>query len=331
MIDLKRLQNLNLHTVPRWQILLGNTLLRLNYNFPRRTEIVIENYERIPKDRPVIFVMNHPDRYSYLPFMYRLYRLGDPFFCTVWIKGKYYQNPIMGAFFDHVNGMPLPSRGYLIAVDFKRTLRRKPDDREYRLLRQWVDGKISGEELRLQANPDLIRIAFSPHGDFDPAAENYAQYLTRLYQKMTSLVLKHSEDALLRKSLNLIVFPEGTRSLRLHRARNGVAQLALYLKKVPIVPVGGNGSEKCYPGVFPISRGCRILYRVGEPILPDGETCRFSIKEPFTPFTVEAERKHRENFDGLADLITRRIDILLDPQYQMREGEEEKKDMGRFL
>ncbi len=331
MIDLKRLQELKLHTIPRWQIALGNTYFLLDYNFPRKTDIVLEGYEHIPKGRPVIFVMNHPDRYSYFPFMYGLFRRHHPFFCAVWIKGKYYQNPIMGFFFDHVNGIPLPSRGYLIVLDFKRTLKRKPNEREYRLLRRWVNGEIGGEEFREQATPELRKLAFTPHGDFDPVAEEYAGYLVRLYQEMMALVLKHSEDALLHKSLNLIVFPEGTRSIRLQKARNGVAQLALYLKDVPIVPVGGNGSEKCYPGALPISKGCRILYRVGEPMLPDGELRRFAIDEPFMPFTVEAERKHREKFDGLAELITRRINDLLDPEYRMQGEGEAKKDIGRFL
>ncbi len=331
MIDLKRLQRLKLSTIPRWQVALGNTYFLLDYNFPRKTDISIEGYERIPKDRPVIFVMNHPDRYSYFPFMYGLYRRHHPFFCSVWIKGKYYQNPVMGFFFDHVNGIPLPSRGYLIVLDFKRTLKRKPGDREYRLLRQWVNGEIDESAFREQSTPDLRRLAFSPHGDFDPAVEDYASYLVRLYQEMMSLVLMHSEDALLRKSLNLIVFPEGTRSVRLQKARNGVAQLALHLKNVPIVPVGGNGSEKCYPGALPISRGGKIVYRVGNPITMEGDMRQFAIDEPFVPFTAEAERRYKENFDGLADLITRRINDLLDREYQMQGDGEEKKDVGRFL
>ena len=40
-------------------------------------------------DEPVIFAMNHTDRYNYVPFQYGLWQEKDRFTAT-WVKGKYY-------------------------------------------------------------------------------------------------------------------------------------------------------------------------------------------------------------------------------------------------
>ena len=330
MIDLNRLQKLRLHTKPALQIALGKTFFWLDFRFPKRTRISMEGLENLPTDRPSIVVTNHTDRYGYFPLLYYLWKAKHPFFFAVWIKGKYYTNPLMGKFFDHVNGIPVPSRGYVIVVNFKKALGRLPTDGEYRVLRDWMEEKISDQEFESRASDDLKTIVHGRFGDFDPSRESYAGYLDRTYREMMALVLKHSVDALTEKNLNLLVYPEGTRSRKLQKARNGVAQLAIFLR-TPIVPIGSNGTDRCYPGSIPLSKGCEIVFRVGKPVTPDGEMKKFLIDEPFVPFTRDAEVKHREAFDGLADLITRRIDELLDPEYRMEENPQERKGVGRFI
>ncbi len=330
MIDLKRLQKLELHTRPAWQIALGKTYFWFDFRFPKRTNIYVEGLENLPTDRPSIVVTNHTDRYGYFPLLYYLWKVEHPFFFAIWIKGKYYTNPLMGLFFDHVNGIPVPSRGYVIVVNFKKGLGRLPTDEEYRILRDWMEERITDEEFESRVSGPLRSLARTRTGDFDPERETYAQHLDRIYREMMSLVLRHSIDALTKKSLNLLVYPEGTRSRRLQRARNGVAQVALHLR-VPIVPVGSNGTDKCYPGALPISRGHDIVFRIGRPITPDGEMGEYLIDEPFVPFTREAEREHREAFDRLADLITWRINDLLDPEYRMEEGSVNRSGVGRFI
>ena len=49
----------------------------------------------------------------------------------------------------------------------------------------------------------------------------------------------------------------------------------------------------------------------------------FHIKEPFAPFSATAERDYAAQFRGLADLVTDRIEPLLDPEYRRAEGEQE--------
>ncbi len=89
MLDLARLQRSKLTRRPLYQRLFGQ-LLGANYGYLPGVEIVLENSDRIP-DRPVIYAMNHTDRYNYFPFQYVLWKRFDRFTAT-WVKGKYYEN-----------------------------------------------------------------------------------------------------------------------------------------------------------------------------------------------------------------------------------------------
>jgi 1-acyl-sn-glycerol-3-phosphate acyltransferase len=70
MLDLARLQRLKLSRRPLSQRFFGR-LLGLNYNYLPGVSVEFENPEKIP-DQPVIYAMNHTDRYNYFPFQYRL-------------------------------------------------------------------------------------------------------------------------------------------------------------------------------------------------------------------------------------------------------------------
>ena len=131
--------------------------------------------------------------------------------------------------------------------------------------------------------------------------------------------------------LDLLIFPQGTRSRRLLPGRVGIGQIALRLK-VPIVPVGCNGSDGVYPTGSPLGKKGRIVYRFGEP-LEDRDLMAFHIAEDYEPFTAAAEREHAGAFQGVSDLITQRIDALLDPEYQRSPdaGSEASRSSDRFV
>src|SRR5262245_45752327 len=119
MLDLARLERLRLRRRPVAQILIAQLILRLDYTLPRRTHIELSGYENLPRDRGVILAMNHTDRYNYWPLQYQLYRQGFARFTATWVKGKYYENRLMGGFMDRTNNIPLPSRGFLITTEFR--------------------------------------------------------------------------------------------------------------------------------------------------------------------------------------------------------------------
>ncbi len=315
MLDLPRLQGIRLSAKPRFQRLVGTALLMPNYNFPPRVKIVFENAGRIPTE-PVVFAMNHTDRYNYWPFQYKLWRSHGRYTAT-WVKGKYYENPWIGKFMELANNIPTVSRGYIIVRDFLSTLTRPPGDEEYRATREWIDAVASGEEdvtppaeipQELLTRPrDVLGVYF------DPARESYAAFTDRLFRAMMKRFVELHREAF-DLGLDLIVFPQGTRSVRLSSGHIGLAEIALAFRKT-IVPVGCNNCDRIYPGGSPVARGGTVTYRFGEPISYD-EAKPFHVHEEFAPFTAAAERTHRKRFQGLVDLVMDRINDLLDPRHQ---------------
>jgi 1-acyl-sn-glycerol-3-phosphate acyltransferase len=313
MLDLARLERVNLHRTPWGQRFMAQ-LLRLDYRFPRRTEIVLEGTQYLEPGRSYILAMNHTDRYNYWPFQYQLYRerLG---YTATWVKGKYYENRFIGAFMDSMNNVPLPSRGYVIATRFRKAAGRAPSEDEYRALRDLADGAVAEAAIS-----DAV-------GDVKAFLRDFAE----VFDRMIDQVMRLNRQAL-DFGQHLLVFPQGTRSPRLSRGHIGVAQVAQHLG-VDIVPVGCNGSDRVYPGNSPFAKGGRIVYRIGAPLPLDGPELRdYRVTEPFRPFTLEAG-VHREAFQGMTDVVMDRINALLDPEYQY--GDQRASDaahgMDRFL
>jgi len=82
MLDLPRLKRIRLMKRPIGQLFFGYALLGPNYRFLPGVDIQLEGLEKIPNE-PVIFAMNHTDRFNYFPFMYKLWKLKDRYM-TVW-------------------------------------------------------------------------------------------------------------------------------------------------------------------------------------------------------------------------------------------------------
>jgi len=337
MLDLPRLERLSLKRYPIAQRVLGRAL-QANYAFLPGIDLDLENEDQIPPN-PVIFAMNHTDRYNYWPFQFTLWQRQNRF-TTTWVKGKYYEGRFMAAFMESMLQLPTVSRGYLITKDFQAALGRLPTDQEYVLLRDVVDARAIGEDAPLPEPPDvpelLYRKARNPFGvEFAPtdrAAGDWADYLCRLFRAMMARFVALNEEAAA-IGLDLLIFPQGTRSVRLLPGHIGISQIALHLKR-PIVPIGCNGSDHVYPGASPFARRGSIVYRAGPPIGLD-ELAAFDPGVAFEPFSAEAERDHAEAFQALADLVTSRIEPLLDPEYQrapeLSAGDGETRSAERFL
>jgi 1-acyl-sn-glycerol-3-phosphate acyltransferase len=319
MLDLPRMQSIQLSGNPLGQKAVASLLLIPNYSVPPRVRIDMEGADRIP-DEPVIFAMNHTDRYNYWPFMLRMW-LDHSRFMAAWVKGKYYQNWWLGKFMEWTNNIPTVSRGYLIARDFKNVTGRSPSDDEYRLLRQLVDEVTTGNsdgragpEVRAGVPREVLERPRNLLGvSFEPSDQTWAQAVGTLFLKMTDRFVTLNGEAF-QKGLDLLVFPQGTRSRRLSRGRIGIAQVALHFGRT-IVPVGCNGSDEVYPGSSPWAKPGHITYRIGEPVTTE-DMRPFQTDESFLPFTPEAERAYRKEFQGLVDLVMERINGLLEPRYQ---------------
>jgi hypothetical protein len=265
----------------------------------------------------VIFAMNHTDRYNYFPFLYRMARDHGRYMAT-WVKGKYYENAFVGSFMEKTSQLPTVSRGYLIARDFLSAVGRTPTEEEYALLRRWVDAAVTGEATAIPDPAELPSELLDLPRDvlgraYDPDKEDYAGYINAVFAIMMRRFVELNV-ATAENGLDLLLFPQGTRSVRLLPSHIGISQIALFLERT-IVPVGCMGCDLIYPGVSPWARGGRALYRFGDPI--SYQAMRdFHIEEKFEPFAPEAEKRYRGEFEGLAELVTERINAVLDEPYR---------------
>jgi 1-acyl-sn-glycerol-3-phosphate acyltransferase len=334
MLDLQRLKRIRLTERPVGQEFFAHTVLTPNYNHFPGVDIEIEGIDKIPKE-PVIYAMNHTDRFNYFPFMYKMWKL-EGRYITVWVKGKYYENPVVGTFMELTSNLPTVSRGYIITKDFALTMNRRPTQAEYDTLRSLVNkdadpdedaSTVDTSELPqelLETKRDMLGV------EFDPAECSYAAGINNTFNAMMREFVRLNERSF-ELGLDLLVFPQGTRSIRLPRGRIGMMEIALRYKKT-IVPIGCNGCDLVYTGSLPIAKKGKVVYRIGEPI-PYEELAEFHIDEPYEPFTAAAEHAHRAKFQGSVDLVMERINGLLDPEYQFSDDLESTGVRGtaRFM
>jgi 1-acyl-sn-glycerol-3-phosphate acyltransferase len=317
MLDLPRLRRIRLLERPIGQEFFAHAVLTPNYNRFPGVDIEIEGIEKIPKE-PVIYAMNHTDRFNYFPFMYKMWKL-EGRYITVWVKGKYYESPMVATFMELTSNLPTVSRGYIITKDFSLTLDRRPTEDEYNTLRKLVNAEAApdGDASTVDVSglpEELFTTKRNILGvDFDPAECSYAAGINRVFDAMMREFVRLNERSF-ELGLDLLVFPQGTRSIRLPRGRIGMMEIALRYEKT-IVPIGCNGSDLIYTGSWPIAKKGKVVYRIGEPISYD-ELSEFHIDEPYEPFTAAAEHAHRDKFQGSVDLVMDRINELLDPEYQ---------------
>jgi 1-acyl-sn-glycerol-3-phosphate acyltransferase len=317
MLDISRIKRIRLTRRPLAQRFTGQ-FLRINYNYLPGIKNELAHAERLPKE-PVIFAMNHTDRYNYFPFQVLLWQTYDRFTAT-WVKGKYYENSLLAGFMEKTNQLPTVSRGYIITKDFAATVGRSPSSDEYEALRDWVNAASVGNPSECVPSADLLPEPLLARARnvlghaFDPEKDDYPSYVNTIFGIMMRHFVELNEQVP-RIGLDMLIFPQGTRSMRLLPAHIGISQIALHLK-LPVVPVGCNGTDQIYPGSSPFAKKGHAVYRIGEPIhyesIPE-----FHIGEDYEPFSSDSEQRHRERFEGFASMLTERIDELLDPEYRL--------------
>jgi hypothetical protein len=305
MIDVEYLKKIKLVSNPICQRIVANLLLLPNYHLFAKVDIRIENSERIPRGENVIFAMNHTDRFNYWPFQYKLYKMKEFPFTTVWVKAKYYKNAFLAKGLDLCNLIPLPSMGYLIEEFYRKKFNLKMDRSLYRVVKDMIDGRIAEAGQNEHAALETLQAL----------GDHFAEYIQGYYEAIMEKVAELSNTALFEKKLNLIIFPEGTRSVKLAEGRTGLAQLALHTEK-RIVPVACNNSEEVYTGSLPFARSGRITYRVGDPLSVHDRLKAYRIGEPFRLFSREAQQRYREQFEGVTRIVMASIEGMLDEKYR---------------
>lgn len=342
MLDLDLMDSVHLSPRPPLQRIVASGILEPSFHLPgREVEIAFEGLERIPAAGRIYLAMNHTDRYQNFPFQVRL-RRERRLYAVTWVKGKYYHRPLHKRFLLATGNIPTPSKGYVITADSVRALGRPLRPPLYRLIRDAIDAGAHGEaaqrELLARAEAigqgdDLRWLCARPRDmlgvPFDPLERTYLAALAlvfgRLIERFVALNLRAFD-----LGLKIIVYPEGTRSRHLAPGHPGLAQMALRTRAT-IVPVGVSGTDRLYPGKSPIPRAGRCVFRVGEPLTPEGALKPFRIDEPYRPFTAES-RRYDETFEAVTRLVMSRIDRLVDPEYRAAAGPPTgTRDAARFL
>ncbi|MCB9594074.1 MAG: hypothetical protein H6719_15175 [Sandaracinaceae bacterium] len=303
MLDLDLYDRVWLSARPPMQRLIAEGFLRFDY---RKVDLVVEGLDRLI-DEPVVFAMNHTDNFNYWPLQYRLHQEGR--YTATWVKGKNYERRASRVFMLTTNNLPVASRGYVITRDFLGVTGRRPTADEYRVLRDAVDGAPLEPDAVpravLERERDMLGRRFRPH------RETYPEAVERLMNLFHRRFVELNQRAV-GLGLSLLVFPQGSRSIRLSRGHIGVAELALHLD-LPIVPVGCSGGDRIYPGTSLFAKPGRVVYRIGEPMRDWGS---LAPKEPYAPFTRAAEVAHRDRFQGVVDRVMDAIDDLVDEPYK---------------
>lgn len=305
MIDIEYLKKIKLVSNPFAQRFLANLLLLPNYHIFAKVEIRIENVERIPRGENVIFAMNHTDRFNYWPFQYKLFKMNAFPFTTVWVKAKYYRNAFLAKGLDLCGLIPVPTMGYLIEEFYRKHFHRKMDKSLYRTVKDMIDGRIEVAGPQERAAIEALQAM----------GENFSEFIRGYYDAVMAKVAELSNTALFEKNLNLIIFPEGTRSVTLSEGRTGLAQLALHSEK-RVVPVACINSEEVYRGSLPIARSGWITYRIGEPLSVHDRFKSYRIAEPFSLFSRESQERYREQFEEVTRIVMASIEELLDEKYR---------------
>ena len=181
-----------------------------------------------------------------------------------------------------------------------------PTTEEYRYLRDLTNG------LETEA-PHASEAVCSFVGS---SARDYAAEFESRFEELMRKVMVLNARAVHELGLNLLVFPEGTRSLRLRQGHTGLVEVSQYLG-LPIIPVGCNGSNHLYPGNSPLSKGGNVVYRVGRALPVDGpDFSPHRISDGAVPFSRAIKDAHGDRLRTMTDIVMARIADLLEPEYQ---------------
>ncbi len=158
--------------------------------------------------------------------------------------------------------------------------------------------------------------------NFPGGYSSYREYIHDRNDRLLKLVEKRTLETFHEKNNNLIVFPEGTRSVRLGSPRIGLVQFVLN-HRLLVVPVGCNGSDRVYTVNLPIAGGGNVVYRVGDPMTIEEDFGDLDPPVNYQPFTRDASR-YEELFGETSDRIGDRLKNLLDPRHQRTDQQENR-------
>lgn len=287
----------------------------------RRTRRRVEG--RGLPDQPVIFATNHTHVLDFIPFWIELLGAGERL--IGWVKARMYHDFRRRMLMRWLgNNLPLVSRGYLIASDFRRLLGRPPTDEEYRHLRDHVD-----EDEPVPDHSPFDRVCWMSREmlgrRYDPSEDEYGRAMRQRFYRMMQTTLEITGRCI-DDGYHLHIYPEGEVSRHLTEGHTGIIQAAIALD-LPVVPVGISGADQAFVGNGPLTRGGEVRLRFGEPMYVDPDT----VGDDFRPFHPRDQLDNEENLQREVDRVMQRLDGLVDEGYGLAaSGDGRKEGVARF-
>ena len=261
---------------------------------------------------PVIFATNHTHVLDFLPLWIEVLKAGQQM--VGWVKARMYKQRLNRVLMRTIgSNIPLVSKGYLIAADFRRLMGCPPTSDEYRHLRDHIDYCH-----RLPAGRPYERIQSTPRDmlgrKFDPKQSSYREAMVDLFFEMMKVCLDHARTCS-EQGYHMHIYPEGAVSKRMGPGHTGIIHAALALN-LPIVPVGISGTREAFAGNTPLTWGGEFRLRFGERF----DVNRSLVSEDFRPFHPDDQIQCDEAFQEVTDRLMQRLNELLDEDYKCRAG-----------
>lgn len=273
-------------------------------SLPRRVDVQVEGLEHVPD--PAILAMNHTHYIDWLPVRRTLQLHGRQL--TSLVKPRTYQSAVMAAFLNTTGNIPLASRGYVISADLRCVLGRAPSEEEYRLLRDWTDGKTTEPA---DPSPDLVTLFTTPRDvlghRYDPSRCTYAEMVNQVFCRLAGGAIDLARVALEQGS-SLVIAPQGAFASRLTKGRIGGVQFAGALD-LPVVPIGLSGMLEAYPNQGLRNVGGTLQLRFGPPV-------SVALPDDHVPFEKASEVRNHAILESETQRIMDAINDLLEPAYQ---------------
>ncbi len=320
MLDLAYLSQYRVLPDPTWEGAIAAVYSRMERAAGVRH--VVKGF-RAPT-RPVLYATNSTQKYDFMTFRSVAWTRG---LRTVTVtKAKNYHSPVMRPVLEHTGVVALASRGYVMLVDAVQVLRRRPDEDEYRALRDHLDGDVPLPATRafdaLQSTP---RVTLGV--PYEPSRRGLRDHWRAVYHALLGEALRHARTAV-EHGYSIQMYPEGTVSSRLGAGRIGLMQFARALS-LDVCPVGMSGCRDVYRGASPLPHRGTATVRFGEAYTPD----LTALPAGFEAFNPAHEALARPVLQRATDDLMHRLDALLDPAQRRQEGHRPDGTQGtrRFL
>jgi 1-acyl-sn-glycerol-3-phosphate acyltransferase len=254
--------------------------------------------------RPSLLCTNSTQRHDFFALMKALDERGQK--VVTFGKAKNFHSGIQSFVMKRCGVLPLASRGYVLAADFASLMHRRPDNAEYRALRNHLDRAVElPEHLRTlqRVKRDVLGI------EFDPSSTTYRDHIHRVYARSLAHSVRLAQQCV-DAGFHVQIYPEGTVSRQLGVGRIGAVQFARALG-LQIVPVGMSGCPEAFFGQSPVPAPGVVKIRVDKPL-----DLAAMLPAAHRPFHPEDEATHRSDLKSATQVLMDRIEALVDAPYK---------------